>query len=148
MQKEKAQNSIKKHQFLTVTIHGQNFFVDISELKEIVPAKKITPIPYMTKGQKGFIFLRNKSVPIIDLSHFMKKESIPPMTGFFVIVNHNDKNIGFCVDLAKSIDTINDDQIHTLCHRTKTKLTSKSVNSNGSTTMILDTHSIIKNLNH
>jgi len=53
--------------FLTFSIAGKNYGVEILRVQEIIGMMDITPVPRTPKFVKGVINLRGKIIPIIDL---------------------------------------------------------------------------------
>ncbi len=61
-----AQNT-ELHQYLTFTLGGELFAMDIATVREIIDDKNITKIPRMPPYMRGVINIRGQAVPVIDL---------------------------------------------------------------------------------
>ncbi len=58
---------LASNQFLTFLLGGQDFGVEILQVREIRNFTKLTPIPNMPASIKGVLNLRGTVVPIVDL---------------------------------------------------------------------------------
>lgn len=55
-------------QFLTFTLGGEMFAIEILNIKEIIEYGSLTTVPMMPEFVRGVINLRGRVVPVIDLS--------------------------------------------------------------------------------
>ena len=55
-------------QFLTFTLGGEMFAIEILNIKEIIEYGQLTTVPMMPEFVRGVINLRGRVVPVIDLS--------------------------------------------------------------------------------
>jgi purine-binding chemotaxis protein CheW len=53
--------------FLTFTIHGESYGIDVLQIREIIRLTEITAVPQMPDYIRGVINLRGKITPVMDL---------------------------------------------------------------------------------
>lgn len=58
----------EEQQFLTFTLGGEMFAIEILNIKEIIEYGNLTTVPMMPDFVRGVINLRGRVVPVIDLS--------------------------------------------------------------------------------
>jgi purine-binding chemotaxis protein CheW len=58
----------EEKQFLTFTLGGEMFAIEINNIKEIIEYGSLTTVPMMPEFVRGVINLRGRVVPVIDLS--------------------------------------------------------------------------------
>jgi purine-binding chemotaxis protein CheW len=51
----------------TFELHGQDFAIDVTQIREIVRAGKLTPLPKAPRLIEGVVDLRGTVVPVVDL---------------------------------------------------------------------------------
>jgi purine-binding chemotaxis protein CheW len=51
----------------TFELHGQEFAIDVTQIREIVRAREITPLPKAPQLIEGVVDLRGAVVPVVDL---------------------------------------------------------------------------------
>ena len=54
-------------QYVTITLSGQTYGVEIEKIKEVFSYRKITPLPHVKGFVKGIINLRGVILPVFDL---------------------------------------------------------------------------------
>ncbi|HWD19935.1 MAG TPA: chemotaxis protein CheW [Verrucomicrobiae bacterium] len=54
--------------YLTFTLHGESYGINVLKIREIIRLAPITAVPQMPGYVRGVINLRGKIIPIIDLS--------------------------------------------------------------------------------
>lgn len=55
------------HQFLTFTLAGEQYAVDVAQVREVLAEMELTRIPRMPEYLKGVINIRGSVVPVVDL---------------------------------------------------------------------------------
>jgi purine-binding chemotaxis protein CheW len=63
----KGQQQILAGKYLTFTLHGESYGIDVLKVREIIRLITITAVPQMPDYVKGVINLRGKIIPVIDL---------------------------------------------------------------------------------
>jgi len=96
----------KKIDYLVFSISGENYALQLEELKEVLKPKPVTEIPAAPPHIIGIISLRGIIVPIIDIKKILRisdgKEGISPDSRF-VLVEVEGKQFGFYVDSIKDV---------------------------------------------
>ena len=53
--------------YLTFTLHGESYGIDVLKVREIIRLINITAVPQMPDYVRGVINLRGKIIPVMDL---------------------------------------------------------------------------------
>jgi len=104
---------VAERKYVIFKIKDEEYGVDIMKVKEVSEFKKSTSIPNSPSFVDGIINLRGDITPIISLK---KKFNIPVEKGYddssrIIVVNMNDKLVGFAVDEASQVISIDDSNI-------------------------------------
>ena len=59
--------SDREGKYLTFTLAGEGYGIEIAKIKEIIGMMDITPLPQTPEYVKGVINLRDKVIPVVDL---------------------------------------------------------------------------------
>jgi|SRR5262249_53146592 len=109
---------LARHQMIVFKIGAEEFAIDISVTKEIVPMRPITPIPETQSYVTGVMNLRGNLVPILDLRSRLRAgsladgESAPPSADArIMIVRLEGKQTGLIVDGASEVIRVTDDMV-------------------------------------
>ncbi len=99
-------------QFLTFTVEGEEYGVDIMSVREIKGWTEATRLPNSPEFMRGVMNLRGLIVPIFDLrarfTHQLTKASIKNVV---IILAVNGRNIGLLVDSVSDILTISQNEV-------------------------------------
>jgi purine-binding chemotaxis protein CheW len=99
-------------QFLTFTIQGEEYGIEILRVQEIKGLSKIRPIPNAPHYVKGVVNLRGTVVPILDLrSRFGIDEAVYNQFTVIIMVSVGGKMFGLVVDSVSDVLNIAKDQI-------------------------------------
>ncbi len=90
-------------QFLTFTLHEEEYAIDILKVQEIKGMSKITPIPNAPAHVKGVMNLRGTVVPVIDLRRRFSMSSVEADNLTVIIVVNVGKQVAGLV-----VDTVSD----------------------------------------
>lgn len=90
-------------QFLTFTLHEEEYAIDILKVQEIKGMSKITPIPNAPAHVKGVMNLRGTVVPVIDLRRRFSMASVEADNLTVIIVVNVGKQVAGLV-----VDTVSD----------------------------------------
>ena len=63
----KVANRILAGKYLTFTLQGESYGIDVLKVREIIRHAAITPVPQMPQYVRGVINLRGKIIPVMDL---------------------------------------------------------------------------------
>ncbi len=92
---------------------GEEYYgVDIMKVKEVTEVIEMTPVSNAPDFVEGIINLRGDITPIINLKkRFSKPENISKREHRILIVNLDDKQVGFMVDDASQVIAMEDGQV-------------------------------------
>ncbi len=106
-----------KGQFLSFTLGGDDYGVDILRVQEIRGWEELRPLPDTPEYVKGVLDLRGTIVPIIDLRIRLNMESVEyhPTTVIIIlsVVDEDNKNhmVGAVVDAVSDVLDIDDTEV-------------------------------------
>jgi purine-binding chemotaxis protein CheW len=99
-------------QFLTFTIQGEEYGIEILRVQEIKGFTKVRPIPNAPPYIKGAMNLRGAVIPIVDLrSRFGMEEAACNQFTVIIVVSVGTKIVGLVVDSVSDVLNIARDQI-------------------------------------
>lgn len=99
-------------QFLTFTINGEYFGLQLLHVHEILKPVMITRIPNVEEYILGVINLRGEIIPIVDLKkRFHEVDSDIMPISRIVVVMLNEKRCGILVDEVKQVVKVQKDHI-------------------------------------
>lgn len=101
--------------FLQLYLNEYRYILSTSNVVEIVPGVKLTPMPKVPKYISGICNYRGSSVPVIDLCElFLNRPSKKKLSSRIVFVNVNkpgidEKIVGFLVEKATETIKVDED---------------------------------------
>lgn len=99
-------------QYVIFKLNKEEYGVEISHVQEITEIKSITTVPNTPVFVEGIINLRGKIVPIVNIK---KRFDLPQKTEMgeqrIIIINLKEKQVGFIVDDASQVLTLDESQI-------------------------------------
>lgn len=103
---------MSEKQYVIFKLGNEEYGVDIMNVKEISEFKESTHVPNAPYFVDGIINLRGEIIPIVNLKKRFKVSSgeINSDTRI-IVININDRNVGFVVDEASQVLRINDNDI-------------------------------------
>ncbi|SKC64036.1 chemotaxis protein CheW [Maledivibacter halophilus] len=103
---------MSEKQYVIFKLETEEYGVDIMKVKEISEFKESTKVPNAPYFVDGIINLRGEIIPIINLKKRFKISlgNVNSDTRI-IVININDKNVGFVVDEASQVLRIKDDEI-------------------------------------
>ena len=102
------------HQLVTFEIQNEEFAIDILSVQEIIRLMDITKIPKAPSFIEGVINLRGEVIPIIDLRKRLRLgDFLNDKNTRIVVVQLNNRHVGFMVDSVKEVLRISEDVIDT-----------------------------------
>ena len=94
-------------QFLTFTVQGEEYGVDIMTVREIKGWTEITRLPNSPECMRGVMNLRGLIIPIFDLRARFRRELTQANASHVVIILAvKERNIGILVDTVSDILTV------------------------------------------
>lgn len=110
MAEEKS--NVTLQQLVSFKLANEEFGVDIIKVQEIMRVQEITRVPQMPDYVEGVINLRGNVIPIIDLrKKFGLEVKERDNLTRIVVVNINEKVMGFIVDAVEQVLRLSSDQI-------------------------------------
>lgn len=99
-------------EFVTLVAGGQNFCIEITQIREIRRWTPVTILPHSPHHVLGVINLRGAVIPIIDLAAKLGFDKITPTERHVIIITAiEDRIIGLLVESVSEILGINADQV-------------------------------------
>ncbi len=103
---------LASNQFLTFLLAGQDFGIEILQVREIRNFTKLTPIPNMPASIKGVLNLRGTVVPIVDLRIRLGMPAAPyDRFTVIIVVNVNERVMGVIVDAVSDVLNVDSDAL-------------------------------------
>ncbi|WP_299649916.1 chemotaxis protein CheW [uncultured Jannaschia sp.] len=98
--------------YATVIVAGQDFCIDIKQVRENRRWSPTTTLPHSPHYMMGTMNLRGEVIPIIDLAALFGFPNIEPTDRHvIVIIEHEEKIIGLAVEAVRRILSVTPDQI-------------------------------------
>lgn len=103
---------MSEKQYVIFNLGNEEYGVDIMKVKEISEFRESTKVPSAPYFVDGIINLRGEIIPIVNLKKRFKLEDkgINSDTRI-IVINLNNRNVGFVVDDASQVLRINDNDI-------------------------------------
>ncbi len=110
---EQADAKLAKNlEFVTLVTGGQNFCIEITQIREIRRWSPITMLPHSPPYVLGVINLRGAVIPIIDLAAKLGFEKIEPTERHvIIIVAIHDAIVGLLVESVSEIIGVSQDMV-------------------------------------
>ena len=101
-----------KDQYLTFEIDGDDYGIEIANVKEIIPIQKITKVPDMPYFIEGVTNLRGDLIGVLDVrKRFEKPVKDYDEATCIIIILYQDYLLGLIVDAVKETATIPENEI-------------------------------------
>ena len=101
-----------KDQYLTFAIDGEDYGIEIANVKELIKMQAITKVPDMPYYIEGIANLRGDLIGVLDMR---KRFGLPPKeydeATCIVVIIYNDYLLGLIVDAVKETATIPEENI-------------------------------------
>jgi purine-binding chemotaxis protein CheW len=105
-------NSLGQRQFVTFTVEGRVYAVDIMSVREIRAWSNATRLPHQPSYMRGVLNLRGSIVPVQDLrNRFGMGDTNPDDNHVVVIVVIEERLLGILVDDVSDILTVDGGEI-------------------------------------
>ena len=99
-------------QFLSFTVGGEEYGVDIMTVREIKGWTEVTRLPNAPKCMRGVMNLRGLIIPIFDLrARFRDEMTDATANHVIIILAVKNRNIGVLVDAVSDILTVNSNEV-------------------------------------
>jgi len=94
------------------TLADKEYGVDISQVREVIRMKEITPVPDTAGFVEGVISLRGRVIPIINLRKKLGLEEKPITSANRIIISRLDSHfVGVVVDSVTDVISIEEEDI-------------------------------------
>lgn len=101
-----------KGKYLTFAVEKENYGIEICFVTEIIGIQAITQVPELPDYVKGFINLRGKIIPVIDLRlRFIKPPADYSDRTCIIVIEICEISVGLIVDTVADVVSIADDCI-------------------------------------
>lgn len=102
----------KQLEFVTLVAGGQNFCIEITQIREIRRWSPVTILPHSPSHVLGVINLRGAVIPIIDLAAKLGFEKIEPSERHVIIITAiKERIVGLLVESVSEILGVNPDTV-------------------------------------
>ena len=102
----------KQLEFVTLVAGGQNFCIEITQIREIRRWTPVTILPHSPSHVLGVINLRGAVIPIIDLAAKLGFTKIQPSERHVIIVTAiEDRIVGLLVESVSEILGVSSDMV-------------------------------------
>lgn len=103
---------MSEKQYVVFKLGKEEYGIDIMNVREIIQYQESIKVPNSPKFIEGIINYRGKVIPIICLKKkFGIEDSLRDGNTRIIVINLNEKQIGFIVDEASQTVRIDDDNI-------------------------------------
>ncbi|WP_433046905.1 chemotaxis protein CheW [Dactylosporangium sp. CS-033363] len=94
--------------YLTFTLHGEAYALDIFHVIEIIEYRALTAVPMAPEFVRGVINLRGRAVPVVDLGIRFGQGATPVARRTSVIIVHSGaaedgQHVGILVDMVNKV---------------------------------------------
>jgi purine-binding chemotaxis protein CheW len=103
--------SVHGGKYLTFTLAGEEYGLEILRVREIIGIMDITAVPQMPAHVRGVINLRGKVVPVVDLRVKFGMPSVEYTHATCIIVVDVGTPVGIIVDAVQEVLDIEGDQV-------------------------------------
>ncbi len=105
-------NQAKQLEFVTLVAGGQNFCIEITQIREIRRWTPVTILPHSPHHVLGVINLRGAVIPIVDLAAKLGFEKITPTERHVIIITAIEERIvGLLVESVSEILGVSADMV-------------------------------------
>ena len=112
MSEQGQSSNAKELEFVTLIAGGQNFCIEITQIREIRRWSPVTILPHSPAHVLGVINLRGAVIPIIDLAAKLGFERIAPTERHVIIITSIDETIvGLLVESVSEILGVRSDMV-------------------------------------
>ena len=97
---------------ISFRLSDQVFCLDIMAVKEIRVWQKATPLPHSPDYVLGFINLRGKVIPVVDMALRLGLPAIQPTEqSAIIVIDEGDRGVGILVDSVSDMVTVKPEEM-------------------------------------
>ncbi|NLV91980.1 MAG: purine-binding chemotaxis protein CheW [Firmicutes bacterium] len=91
-------------QLVVFSLYGEEFGIEITQVREIIKPREITRLPHTPDFIKGVTNIRGEVIPVIDLrQRFGVEAATTDQDSRIIITELNDSRVGFIVDSVAEV---------------------------------------------
>ena len=107
-----TETAVTEKQLVVFDLAGENYGVDIGDVREIIRMQDITQVPSTPAFVEGVINLRGKVIPVVDLrKRFFLEVGEQTKDNRIVVIDISGKDIGMVVDAVTEVIRIPTDSV-------------------------------------
>ena len=107
-----AENAVSERQLVVFQLAGEQYGVNIQDVREIIRTQAVTKIPSAPEHVLGVIDLRDTVIPVIDLRlRLSLNASEATDENRIVVVESHGHQVGVLVDAVKEVLRIGEDRV-------------------------------------
>lgn len=93
------------------SVADKKYGAEITQVREVIRMRKVTPVPDVAPFVEGVISLRGKVIPLIHLRKKLGLEVKPASSGRIIVTRIQDHWLGFLVDEVKDVVTLKSEEV-------------------------------------
>ena len=97
---------VEDRRLLLFVVAGRVYACAIDPVREIIPARRATPLPGAPDFVRGLINLRGAIVTVVDLGRRLGESSGERADGSIILVEHGGRTMGLAVDEVRDVQPV------------------------------------------
>lgn len=102
----------EEEQIVVFKLGGEEYGIEINEVREIIRKREITPVPRQPDYVEGVINVRGTIIPVINLKKRFGLPDDPSTQPHTIIVESGEGLVGILVDSVSEVIRVPKDRIH------------------------------------
>jgi len=102
----------KEEQIVVFKLGGEDYGIEINQVREIIRKREITPVPRQPAYVEGVINVRGTIIPVVNLKRRFGLPGDPSAQPHTIIVESGDGLVGILVDSVSEVIRVPKDRIH------------------------------------
>ena len=105
-------NEVREEQIVVFRLGGEDYGIEINQVREIIRKREITPVPRQPPYVEGVINVRGTIIPVINLKKRFGLLGDPSTQPHTIIVESGEGLVGILVDSVSEVIRVPRDRIH------------------------------------
>ena len=105
-------NEVREEQIVVFRLGGEDYGIEINQVREIIRKREITPVPRQPPYVEGVINVRGTIIPVINLKKRFGLFGDPSTQPHTIIVESGEGLVGILVDSVSEVIRVPRDRIH------------------------------------
>jgi len=105
-------NEVREEQIVVFRLGGEDYGIEINQVREIIRKREITPVPRQPPYVEGVINVRGTIIPVINLKKRFGLLGDPSTQPHTIIVESGEGLVGILVDSVSEVIRVPKDRIH------------------------------------